>query len=86
MCPTSSSPPGAVKEKNCSYIVIIIIPIGLWLNGDSVKCTFGQMAIRSNVLSVKWHLVKWHSVKRCSVKWRFGQMTFRSKNFGEMIL
>jgi hypothetical protein len=23
MCPTSSSPPGAVKEKNCSLIVII---------------------------------------------------------------
>jgi hypothetical protein len=37
-------------------------------------------AIRSNVLSVKWH-----SVKRCSVKWCFGQTAFRSKIFGEMI-
>jgi hypothetical protein len=27
MCPTSTSPPGAVREKYCSYIVITIIPI-----------------------------------------------------------
>jgi hypothetical protein len=38
------------------------------------------MTFRKNELSVKWH-----SVKRCSVKWCFGQMAFRSKSVGEMI-
>jgi hypothetical protein len=52
---------------------------GLWLNGDSVKCTFGQMAIgqtvfgqmvfRSNDLSVK--NFRWNNF---SVKW------FRTQN------
>jgi hypothetical protein len=68
---------------------------GLRFNGDSVKCTFGQMAFdgtvfdqkafRSNGLSVKICLWNYFSVKwsRTHLKWKMSEVDIRFPNLSK---
>jgi hypothetical protein len=49
---------------------------GVWLNGDSVKWTFGQMAFSQTVFGQMMFRSNGLSVKKCSFKLCFGQKTF----------
>jgi hypothetical protein len=52
-------------------MTIFIFFSAIWI---FVQTAFGWTAIRSNVLSVKWHSVKRFPSNGVSVKWPFGQI------------